>query len=89
VISTIVNNLLSINKICFAPTGRAAKVIANYSEKPFTQFIKSISQEIFSGGVSFTLQQNKHKKHHFIVDEASMISDTASDSSMKMVPWMI
>jgi RecG-like helicase len=33
VISTIVNNLLSINKkyVLLAPTGRAAKVIANYS----------------------------------------------------------
>jgi RecG-like helicase len=33
VISTIVNNLLDINKkyVLLAPTGRAAKVIANYS----------------------------------------------------------
>jgi hypothetical protein len=44
-----------------APTGRAAKVIANYSRNPFTIHKKSISQEIFGGGVSFTLQQNKHK----------------------------
>jgi ATP-dependent exoDNAse (exonuclease V) alpha subunit len=28
------------------------------------------------GGVSFTLQQNKHKNTIFIIDEASMISDT-------------
>jgi ATP-dependent exoDNAse (exonuclease V) alpha subunit len=30
------------------------------------------------GGVSFTLQQNKHKNTIFIIDEASMISDTNS-----------
>ena len=36
VISTIVNSLLDINKkyVLLAPTGRAAKVIANYSDKP-------------------------------------------------------
>src|SRR3970040_1998377 len=34
------------------------------------------------GGVSFTLQQNKHKNTIFIVDEASMISDTNSDSKL-------
>ena len=35
VISTIVNNLIEINKkyVLLAPTGRAAKVIANYSNK--------------------------------------------------------
>jgi hypothetical protein len=41
VISTIVNNLLSINKICFAQTGRC-KVIANYSEKPAFTIHKKI-----------------------------------------------
>ena len=36
VISTIVNHLFEINKkyVLLAPTGRAAKVIANYSQKP-------------------------------------------------------
>jgi ATP-dependent exoDNAse (exonuclease V) alpha subunit len=76
VISTIVNNLLTSIKICFAPTGRAAKVIANYSKSLLYTIHKIYFPRIFGGGVSFTLQQNKHKKHHFIVDEASMISDT-------------
>jgi ATP-dependent exoDNAse (exonuclease V) alpha subunit len=78
VISTIVNNLLDINKkyVLLAPTGRAAKVIANYSNKPaFTIHKKSISKEIFWWSF-FTLQQNKHKNTIFIIDEASMISDT-------------
>jgi ATP-dependent exoDNAse (exonuclease V) alpha subunit len=86
VISTIVNNLLSINKkyVLLAPTGRAAKVIANYSEKPAFTIHKKIyfPKKSSGGGVSFTLQQNKHKNTIFIVDEASMISDSNSDSKL-------
>lgn len=86
VISTIVNNLTEINKkyVLLAPTGRAAKVIANYSEKPAFTIHKKIyfPKKNSGGGVSFTLQQNKHKNTVFIVDEASMISDVDSDSKM-------
>src|SRR3970040_1565720 len=86
VISTIVNNLLDINKkyVLLAPTGRAAKVIANYSNKPAFTIHKKIyfPKKSSGGGVSFTLQQNKHKNTIFIVDEASMISDTNSDSKL-------
>ena len=44
VISTIVNNLVEINKkyVLLAPTGRAAKVIANYSNKPAFTIHKKI-----------------------------------------------
>jgi len=86
VISTIVNNLAEINKkyVLLAPTGRAAKVIANYSHKPAFTIHKKIyfPKKNSSGGVSFTLQQNKHKNTFFIVDEASMISDTNSESKL-------
>jgi ATP-dependent exoDNAse (exonuclease V) alpha subunit len=86
VISTIVNSLLDINKkyVLLAPTGRAAKVIANYSNKPAFTIHKKIyfPKKSSGGGVSFTLQQNKHKNTIFIVDEASMISDTNSDSKL-------
>jgi ATP-dependent exoDNAse (exonuclease V) alpha subunit len=86
VISTIVNSLLEINKkyVLLAPTGRAAKVIANYSDKPAFTIHKKIyfPKKNSGGGVSFTLQQNKHKNTIFIVDEASMISDTNSDSKL-------
>jgi ATP-dependent exoDNAse (exonuclease V) alpha subunit len=84
VISTIVNNLNEINKkyVLLAPTGRAAKVIANYSQKPaFTIHKKIYFPKKVAGGVSFTMQQNKHKNTIFIVDEASMISDTNTDSN--------
>ncbi|OOV21721.1 ATP-dependent endonuclease [Flavobacterium sp. LM5] len=86
VISTLVNSLASINKkaVLLAPTGRAAKVIANYSEKPAFTIHKKIyfPKKSSGGGVSFTLQPNKHKNTIFIVDEASMISDTNSDSKL-------
>ncbi|AWG22577.1 ATP-dependent endonuclease [Flavobacterium faecale] len=86
VISTIVNNLVEINKkyVLLAPTGRAAKVIANYSEKPAFTIHKKIyfPKKSSGGGVSFVLQPNKHKNTIFIVDEASMISDTNSDSKL-------
>lgn len=86
VISTIVNNLIDIDKkyVLLAPTGRAAKVIANYSSKPAFTIHKKIyfPKKSSGGGVSFTIQQNKHKNTIFIVDEASMISDSNSESKL-------
>jgi len=86
VISTIVNNLIEINKkyVLLAPTGRAAKVIANYSNKPAFTIHKKIyfPKKSSGGGVAFTMQQNKHKNTIFIIDEASMISDQSNESKM-------
>ncbi len=86
VISTIVNNLIEINKkyVLLAPTGRAAKVIANYSQKPAFTIHKKIYNPKVSGGggVNFVRQPNKHKNTIFIVDEASMISDQGNDNKM-------
>ena len=86
VISTIVNNLGDINKkfVLLAPTGRAAKVIANYSNTPAFTIHKKIyfPKKSAGGGVAFTKQLNKHKNTIFIVDEASMISDSNSDSKL-------
>ncbi len=58
-----------------APTGRAAKVLSNYSEKPAQTIHKKIFRKIptYDGGVQFTLAENLHKNTVFIVDEASMI----------------
>jgi ATP-dependent exoDNAse (exonuclease V) alpha subunit len=86
VISTIVNSLNDINmkSVLLAPTGRAAKVIASYSNKPAFTIHKRIyfPKKGKSGGVSFTTQANKFKNTIFIVDEASMISDVAADSKL-------
>jgi ATP-dependent exoDNAse (exonuclease V) alpha subunit len=86
VISTIVNNLIEVQKkyVLLAPTGRAAKVISNYSHKPAFTIHKKIyfPKKGKSGGVNFTLQQNKHTNTIFIVDESSMISDVNSESKL-------
>ncbi len=86
VISTIVNNLVEVKKkyVLLAPTGRAAKVIANYSGKTAQTIHKKIyfPKKGKAGGVSFTMQTNKHTNTIFIVDESSMISDVDSDSKM-------
>lgn len=86
VIATIVNQLKDVHKkyVLLAPTGRAAKVISNYSHKPAFTIHKRIyfPKKGGGGGVSFTMQPNKFKNTVFIVDEASMISDTNSDSGL-------
>lgn len=86
VISELVNNLFSIKKkyVLLAPTGRAAKVIANYSNKEAFTIHKKIyfPKKSSNGSVGFTLKQNKHKNTVFIIDESSMISDTESDSKL-------
>ncbi|WP_434036132.1 ATP-dependent DNA helicase [Formosa sp. 4Alg 33] len=84
IVSTIVSNLWKIKKsaVLMAPTGRAAKVISNYSKKEAFTIHKKIyfPRKDKGGGVKFVLQPNKHKNTIFIVDEASMISDTPGDS---------
>ncbi len=86
VISVLVNNLALLQKkyVLLAPTGRAAKVIANYSGKPAFTIHKRIyfPKKGKNGGVGFTMQINKFKNTIFIVDEASMISDMAGEGMM-------
>lgn len=86
VISTIVNQLKNVNQkyLLLAPTGRAAKVISNYAQKPAFTIHKKIyfPKKGSGGGVSFTLQPNKFTNTVFIVDEASMISDTNQESNL-------
>lgn len=78
VISTLVNCLevIGIDYVLLAPTGRASKVVANYSgKKSYTIHKKIFYTNIDQSGFSFKLQTNKQKNTLFIVDEASMISD--------------
>lgn len=85
-VGTLVKNLWKAKKsaVLLAPTGRAAKVISNYSNKEAFTIHKKIyypkSQK--GGGVSFTLQKNKHRNVIFIVDEASMIPDINQESKL-------
>jgi ATP-dependent exoDNAse (exonuclease V) alpha subunit len=86
IISTLVNHLADAEKkyVLLAPTGRAAKVIAGYSQKPAFTIHKRIyfPKKDSAGAVGFTLQPNKFTNTIFIVDEASMISDTSNDSKL-------
>jgi exodeoxyribonuclease-5 len=67
----------NLRAVLLAPTGRAAKVLANYSgQQAFTihkKIYKSIVNEF--GGFKTVLQKNLHRNTIFMVDEASMIPD--------------
>lgn len=86
IIGTLVSNLWEIKKsaVLMAPTGRAAKVISNYSGKEAFTIHKKIyfPKKDKGGGVKFVIQPNKHRNTIFIVDEASMIPDAPADSKL-------
>ncbi|WP_242132438.1 ATP-dependent DNA helicase [Aestuariivivens marinum] len=86
IIGVLVTNLWKAKKsaVLMAPTGRAAKVISNYSGKEAFTIHKKIyfPKKDKGGGVKFVLQPNKHKNTIFIVDEASMIPDTPGESKL-------
>jgi exodeoxyribonuclease-5 len=86
VISSIVKtlDLLRIRSVLLAPTGRAAKVLASYAgRQAFTIHKKIYRQKSSKDGIgSFTLDRNLHKDTFFIVDEASMVSNSSVDSSL-------
>ena len=82
VISTLVNNLRHFNfkSVLLAPTGRAAKVMSNYSKRKAYTIHKKIyfqKSDPYSGSLVFERQKNYHQDTLFIVDEASMIADEA------------
>jgi exodeoxyribonuclease-5 len=86
VISSIVKTLdsLRMRSVLLAPTGRAAKVLASYSgRQAFTIHKKIYRQKSSKDGLgSFSLDRNLHKDTFFIVDEASMVSNSSGDSSL-------
>src|SRR5450759_2798893 len=86
VISSIVKTLdsLRMRSVLLAPTGRAAKVLASYSgRQAFTIHKKIYRQKSSRDGVgSFSLDRNLNKDTFFIVDEASMVSNSSGDSSL-------
>ncbi|MBM3401780.1 MAG: ATP-dependent endonuclease [Bacteroidetes bacterium] len=84
-ISTLVKVLpkIKFKSVLLAPTGRAAKVISNYSgKKAFTIHKKIYRKKIAaSPEMNFVLGNNLMENTLFIVDEASMISDQVHDYS--------
>ena len=86
IISSVVKtlDLLRMRAVLLAPTGRAAKVLASYSgRQAFTVHKKIYRQKSSKDGLgSFSLDRNLHKDTFFIVDEASMVSNSSVDSSL-------
>ncbi|GAA4271914.1 AAA family ATPase [Aquimarina gracilis] len=85
-VGTLVKNLwrAKLSAVLLAPTGRAAKVISNYSGRQAQTIHRNIyyPKKNKAGGMAFQLKQNKARNTIFIVDEASMIPDTPSDSKL-------
>lgn len=73
---------LHIKTLLLAPTGRAAKVLANYSGQPAYTIHKKIYQTITDGSGIMRMARalNKHAYTLFIVDEASMIGLANEDN---------
>lgn len=85
-VGTLVNSLwkTAMKSVLMAPTGRAAKVMSNYSNTQAFTIHRKIyfPKKQSGGGVQFVLAPNKHRNTVFIVDEASMIPDTPADSKL-------
>jgi exodeoxyribonuclease-5 len=82
VISTIIKVLpkFSYKSVLLAPTGRAAKVMSNYSKKAALTIHKKIYRQVanqYTGSLEFQRQNNYATNTIYIVDESSMISDDA------------
>lgn len=77
-------DLLRIKSVLMAPTGRAAKVLNSYTGKPaFTIHKKIYRQKSVKDGIgSFKLDRNLSRNTYFIVDEASMISNSSNEASL-------
>jgi exodeoxyribonuclease-5 len=86
VISSVVKtlDLLRMRSVLLAPTGRAAKVLSSYSgRQAYTIHKKIYRQKSSKDGIgSFSLDRNLHKDTFFIVDEASMVSNTSGDTAL-------
>ena len=66
---------LGQNTVLLAPTGRAAKVLSNYSNHAAYSIHKVIYRQKSAGDFTFNVNYNSFKNTLFIVDEASMISN--------------
>ena len=99
--TTLINTLnkvlseMEMKTIQLAPTGRAAKVISQYTLRPAYTIHKKIffPKSVRGKGIQFTLAPNKHTRTLFIVDEVSMLSDDhgerASSSSDSLLESLL
>ena len=75
---------MGIRCVLLAPTGRAAKVFSTYSGHAASTIHHHIyqSKRFDPEAMAFGLKKNNYKGTFFIVDEASMISNTAGDNAV-------
>ncbi|MDD2982833.1 MAG: AAA family ATPase [Crocinitomicaceae bacterium] len=68
---------IKIRSVLLAPTGRAAKVLSQRSNKPAMTIHKRIyrKETVAGGGIRLAVSPNLSKYTVFIVDEASMLGD--------------
>jgi exodeoxyribonuclease-5 len=85
-ITTLVKTLPAYKRktALLAPTGRAAKVMSQYTGKAAFTIHKYIyrPKKDNGGRAMFNLRENKASNTIYIVDESSMISDAGVDSSL-------
>ena len=78
-VTTLVRTLpeIGFSYVLMAPTGRAAKVMSGYTQRPASTIHKKIYQVMPypDGSIRMSRAENKHKNTVFIVDEASMIGE--------------
>jgi len=88
IISAFIQVIGKINyrSMLLAPTGRAAKVISNYSKKRAFTIHKIIYAYKFEAGRNVTsIRKNKAKNTIYIVDEASMIGDNSYNNGNSLL----
>ncbi|MCT4613871.1 MAG: AAA family ATPase [Marinifilaceae bacterium] len=75
---------LKIKTMLMAPTGRAAKVLSNYSGFAAYTIHKKIYRQksLNTTNEEFNIDKNLHKDTVFIIDESSMISNSTGDNSV-------
>ena len=94
VISTLIKILGSFGykTQLLAPTGRAAKVMANYSKKKAFTIHKKIYRQVSnpnSGALAFQRMPNYATNTIFIIDEASMITDDSDFGTNSLLTDLI
>lgn len=77
-------NDLGIKSVLLAPTGRAAKVLAQYAHQKALTIHKRIYRQRTNADYEqrFSLSPNPERDTVFIVDEASMLSDGRADGAL-------
>lgn len=73
-----------IKSVVLAPTGRAAKVAGGMAQKPASTIHRRIYHvETNNGQISIRLSANRDQNTVFIVDEASLITDSSRGSLLR------